>query len=129
MATSLRAPKGKASGVPDQFASSKSLLHFDLTSGTVWRAHDRAGSICPNRRTLQCRKWPERVPSPHSSHLRFQPVLPYADIHHQRHGQGGGTLHFGAHEGADRIQLRPRDLEYELVVHLQQHPGAEALFP
>src|SRR6185312_2597711 len=56
----------------------------------------------------------------------IQPVVTDADIHDQRNGELGGVLHLVTNELAQCRDLVGRSLEYELVVHLENHDRARA---
>ncbi len=57
------------------------------------------------------------------------PAAAVADRHLQRHVQRVGAAHLVAHQRLDGVPLPLGDLEQQLVVHLQQHPGLQAGVP
>ena len=50
------------------------------------------------------------------------PAAAGADRHVEGHGELGGPAHLAADDLLERVALPRRDLEDELVVHLEQHP-------
>jgi hypothetical protein len=104
--------------VPDVHVMHKLLRYNALACFAAWHDRDIAGSICPKHRTLQWRNSRDSDFLRHSAELRFQPVPARADVHDEGHRERRGTLHLGANELSHLVELGPRYLEHELVVHL-----------
>src|SRR5580658_3361370 len=62
---------------------------------------------------------------PRASVRGLGPALAGADGYVQRDAQRGGTAHGGADKVTGGIELAGSDLDDELVVHLQEHPGLQ----
>lgn len=59
-----------------------------------------------------------------SRELGLEPIGANSEVDDERNGELCGVLHLVFHEGHELILLRAWDLEYELVVHLEQHSAA-----
>lgn len=65
----------------------------------------------------RCRPaWPLLFPK-----LQVSPILPHPNLYRQRHAQLVDTFHLLLNEGAHLVELRFRNFEDELVMHLQGH--------
>lgn len=53
--------------------------------------------------------------------LRLEPVLPDPDVHNEGNGKLSRRFHLPSHQLTYAFELRRRNLENELVVHLEQH--------
>src|SRR3982750_283530 len=57
--------------------------------------------------------------------LRVDPILSGTDTYNKRHPQAGYPLHLAFYKGFRSRLFRFRNLEHQLVVHLQQHLGSQ----
>src|SRR5512142_976136 len=85
-------------------------------AGVPWAA--AAGKAHPSRAAT-------RAPVRNSLALGVEPVRSDTDIHDEGDLERGRTLHVLAHQRAHAVLLVGRNLEDELVVHLEQHAAPE----
>jgi len=63
-------------------------------------------------------------PNHDSRELGLEPIIAFAEIDDQRDRERRGVLHLVFDESHELIALGARDLEYELVVNLEEHAAA-----